>query len=45
MGTITQHIDKDGFSWFEYNSGTFTLIEFTLSNLVKRVIQIDPTLN
>jgi len=45
MGTITQHIEQDGFYWFEYSSGTFTLIEFTLSELIKRVVQIDPTLN
>ncbi len=45
MGTITQHIKQDGFSWFEYDSGTFTLISFSLSDLIKRVAQINPTLN
>lgn len=45
MGTITQHIDKDGSSWFEYDMGGITLISFTLSELIRRVIQINPTLN
>lgn len=45
MGTIIQHTDKTGFSWFEYDMGAITLIEFTLSELIKRVIQINPTLN
>jgi hypothetical protein len=45
MGTITQHIEQDGTSWFEYSTKTFTLINFTLSELIKRVVQIDPTLN
>ena len=45
MGTINQHIEPDGFYWFEYNMGPITLIEFTLNDLIKRVIQIDPTLN
>ena len=45
MGTIIQHIEQDGFSWFEYDMGTITLISFTLSELIKRVTQIDPTLN
>ena len=45
MGTIIQHIDKNGSSWFEYDMGAITLINFTLSELIKRVIQIDPTLN
>lgn len=45
MGTITQHIERDGFNWFEYSSGSITLISFTLSELIRRVIQIDPTLN
>lgn len=45
MGTITQHIEQDGFSWFEYNSGTFTLISFSLKDLAKRIVQINPTLN
>jgi hypothetical protein len=45
MNTITQHIKQDGFSWFEYNMGAITLIDFSLNELVKRIIQIDPTLN
>jgi hypothetical protein len=45
MGTITQHIEQDGFYWFEYSIGSITLIEFTLSELIKRVTQINPTLN
>jgi hypothetical protein len=42
---ITQTIEQDGFSWFEYNMGAITLIEFSLSDLTKRIISIDPTLN
>jgi hypothetical protein len=45
MNTIKQHIKQDGFSWFEYNMGAITLIDFSLSELVRRIIQIDPTLN
>jgi hypothetical protein len=45
MGTITQYIEQDGSSWFEYDMGNITLIEFKLSELIKRVTQIDPTLN
>jgi hypothetical protein len=45
MNTITQHIEPNGFSWFEYDMGAITLISFTLNELMKRVIQIDPTLN
>jgi hypothetical protein len=45
MNTITQYIEQDGFSWFEYTVGPITLVEFSLSNLVKRIISIDPTLN
>ena len=45
MGEITQHIEQDGSSWFEYSTKTYSLMEFSLSNLIKRVIQIDPTLN
>ena len=32
-------------SLFEYSTKTYSLMEFSLSNLIKRVIQIDPTLN
>jgi len=45
MNTITQKIEQDGFCWFEYNSGPITLISFTLSDLLKRIVQINPTLN
>jgi hypothetical protein len=45
MNTITQHIKQDGFSWFEYNMGAITLIDFSLSELVKRIVAINPTLN
>jgi hypothetical protein len=45
MNTITQTIEQDGFSWFEYNTGSITLIEFSLSELVKRIVAINPTLN
>jgi hypothetical protein len=45
MGTITQIIEQDGFTWFEYNTRTITLISFSLSDLVRRVVQINPTLN
>jgi len=45
MSTIIQHIDQDGFSWFEYSMGPITLISFTLNDLVKRIVQIDPSLN
>ena len=45
MGTITQHIEPNGFSWFEYDMGAITLIDFSLSELVKRIVAINPTLN
>jgi len=45
MNTITQTIEQDGFYWFEYNSGPITLISFSLSDLIKRIVQTDPTLN
>jgi hypothetical protein len=45
MNTITQTIEQDGFSWFEYNTGSIILIEFSLSELVKRIVAINPTLN
>jgi hypothetical protein len=45
MNTIIQTIEQDGFSWFEYNTESFTLIDFSLSNLVKRIVTINPTLN
>jgi hypothetical protein len=45
MNIITQTIEQDGFSWFEYNAGAVTLIEFSLSELVKRIVAINPTLN
>jgi hypothetical protein len=45
MNTITQIIEQDGFSWFEYSTGAFTLIDFSLSNLIKRIVAINPTLN
>lgn len=45
MGTITQYIEQDGFYWFEYDLGPITLISFSLNDLVKRIVQINPTLN
>jgi hypothetical protein len=45
MNTIIQNIEQDGFSWFEYNLGPMTLISFSLSDLVKRIVQLNPTLN
>jgi hypothetical protein len=45
MGTITQHIEQDDSSWYEYSTKTYSLIEFSLSKLIKRIISIDPTLN
>lgn len=45
MRTIIQNIEQDGFSWFEYNLGSITLISFSLSDLIKRITQTDPTLN
>ena len=45
MGAITQHIEQDGSSWYEYSTKTYSLIEFSLSKLVKRIVAINPTLN
>jgi len=45
MNTIIQTIEQDGFYWFEYSTGAITLIDFSLSNLVKRIVLINPTLN
>jgi hypothetical protein len=45
MNTIIQNIEQDGFSWFEYTSGPITLISFSLGDLVRRIVQINPTLN
>lgn len=45
MGTIIQNIEQDGFSWFEYTLGPITLISFSLSDLTKRIVQMNPTLN
>lgn len=45
MNNIIQHIDKDGFYWFEYNMGPITLISFTLSDLIKRMLLNNVPLN
>jgi len=45
MNTIIQIIEQDGFYWFEYNTRTITLISFSLSDLIKRIVQLNPTLN
>jgi hypothetical protein len=45
MNTIIQYIEQDGFSWFEYNMGSISLISFSLNELIKRIVAINPTLN
>ena len=45
INEIEQHITDDGFSWFEYSLGSVTLIEFTLSRLIERMISNGVPLN
>jgi hypothetical protein len=45
MNEITQHITSTGFTWFEYDMGPITLIEFTLSKLIERMVSNGVPLN
>jgi hypothetical protein len=38
MNTIEQYFTSTGLTWFEYNMGGITLIEFSLSKLIKRML-------